>query len=60
MRTIINEAEKSQALNGKLIFEFREGRLNLCLVSDTDEQTRRLLQAIHDRVLCGDLAELAR
>ena len=51
-------AQKSQDPSGRLILELRDGRLTLCPVTNSDEETRRLLEAMAVRVRCGDLAEL--
>jgi len=45
-------------INGKIILELKGGRLSLCPLADSDEEAARLLKAINDRIVCGDLAEL--
>jgi hypothetical protein len=58
MRTT-TENQKAQGLpSGRLIFELRDGLLILYPLTNSDEETTKLLKAISDRLQCGDVAEL--
>jgi hypothetical protein len=42
-------------MNGHLILQFKDGRLTLHPVANSDEEMTDLLSAIRDRIVAGDL-----
>ena len=60
MASITTEPGKVQevTVSGRVLLEIREGQLFLFPVASSDEEARRLLEAVSTRIRCGDLAEL--
>lgn len=56
MGTFTPERERSQEPGGRLLIELKNGRLSL--LTDSDEETKRVLEAVSKRLNCGDLAGL--
>jgi hypothetical protein len=54
----LDTLKSSRPITGALIFDFKGGRLRLCLVGDSDQQVTRLLSAFRDALIVGDLWEL--
>jgi hypothetical protein len=48
----------SSPINGKLIFDVKDGRLRLFPVVNADQELARLLAAFRDALITGDLWEL--
>jgi hypothetical protein len=58
MESTSTKSQKSQGPSGRLVLELKDGRLVLYPMTDSDEETAKLLRAIADRLQCGDVAEL--